>query len=1044
MRNDEALSNDFSIEETDIFKEPHELSIKEAVDKLMSGSDYVFCNNKAYSFFEILRYIKENKLDYKVFRKKWYDLLSGKFYAKEYYFDETDHLQARIATFDNFDDFFKNMHGFIYNDSYFYGYQFSDEEISKYNLDLSLLQAHTRSERNKPLFSEKYAKLVDGISISKAIKKRKKIFDYFKRRERILSLEILLDQKERFREQFENIGCNIDLNDLFYFLLIRDRKDEVKDLLIEYAKNKGFAEGPHLEYWDRKDRDYVHSSLSLGNLLINYGKETILEILKDFAGGYSEEACPAVVNWINEIVDEYEKGMLFSSIKAGFDHDSQIYYSIRTFYKNSEPVMQYSNYFETFEEFARGMNGDLSGCDLLNAPLSVNELDGYKTDRFTKFPNKEKEYRYESSKIYDGKHFIFKENWRDQNDNIILRNEINFDTFAEFGAYLDGDFSNSDFYLCDGIENLKNISNVKLDGIKVRKDVASKLNLDSEKMNESEIQTNEFLPVISNEEASINALLNKHEEDANEYESISYIADIHLQSRFKENNCQTEIDKGNVIREIAKTICEQSTSSNIICGDTSDNFKTFEEFIDCISNYNNKRNDIFNKRNDFFFVLGNHELWDFKDSKLDSVIEKYAKALQKNRMHLLQNNLFYLANINPGAQHWVEITEKELENISIEQLKSVTRCAKCILFGGIGFAGKNESFNANNRIYLDVIDREEEIRESEKFSFLYTKVVNALKGSNNLIIATHMSLKDWGGNSLKHQDGIIYIHGHDHNNYYFDDGKKRIYADNQIGYKGKEICLKQIPFDYQFDWFKDYQDGIYEISKEDYLMFNRGTNIKISFHSKFIKLYMLKRGKTYMFFRLNSKKRLEILSGGLTMSTHKHGLKYFYDRMLNYSNSIKNYLSQYDAFQKQLSSEIKKIGGLGIIHGCIIDIDFFNHLYVNPLDGRVSFYNAKTIFDKYFYPSIGSLLKSQCPSLYDNYRKLIGGNSLAILEEEKEVLTDEVIHNTSTEMYKYSRLIKNLQYLNNCNVIRSWNDDIASDVSEDNGKALIEELISLE
>ena len=306
-----------------------------------------------------------------------------------------------------------------------------------------------------------------------------------------------------------------------------------------------------------------------------------------------------------------------------------------------------------------------------------------------------------------------------------------------------------------------------------------------------------------------------------------------------------------------------------------------------------------------------------------------------------------------------------------------------------------------------------------------------------------MPLKDWGGEELKHEDGIIYLHGHDHNNYYFDDGKKRIYADNQIGYKGKTLGLKQIPFHYQFDWFKDYQDGIHEISKEDYLMFNRGMNIKISFHSKFIKLYMLKREKTYMFFGLNPKNRLEMLFGGLTMSTHKRGLKYFYDRMLNYSNSIKKYLSKYDAFQKQLSNEIQKIGGLGVIHGCIIDVNFFNHLYVNPLDGHIYFYSATTIRDKYFYPSIGSLLKSQCPSLCDNYQKLIDNNKLAILEERRETITDEAVHNTDTEMYKFSKLIKKLQYTNNCNVIRSWNDKIANDVTEDNGKVLIQELISL-
>ena len=47
--------------------------------------------------------------------------------------------------------------------------------------------------------------------------------------------------------------------------------------------------------------------------------------------------------------------------------------------------------------------------------------------------------------------------------------------------------------------------------------------------------------------------------------------------------------------------------------------------------------------------------------------------------------------------------------------------------------------------------------------------------------------------------------------------------------------------------------------------------------------------------------------------------------------------------QKNISRIIQQLGGSGKIHGCIIDIDFFNHIYVNPSNGTVRAYCAEDI-----------------------------------------------------------------------------------------------------
>ena len=57
----------------------------------------------------------------------------------------------------------------------------------------------------------------------------------------------------------------------------------------------------------------------------------------------------------------------------------------------------------------------------------------------------------------------------------------------------------------------------------------------------------------------------------------------------------------------------------------------------------------------------------------------------------------------------------------------------------------------------------------------------------------------------------------------------------------------------------------------------------------------------------------------------------------------------------------------------MIDINFVNHVYVNPIDLTIMGYWASDMIQKVVYPNIHSLLEEECPLLYANYQKLIGG-----------------------------------------------------------------------
>ena len=153
----------------------------------------------------------------------------------------------------------------------------------------------------------------------------------------------------------------------------------------------------------------------------------------------------------------------------------------------------------------------------------------------------------------------------------------------------------------------------------------------------------------------------------------------------------------------------------------------------------------------------------------------------------------------------------------------------------------------------------------------------------------------------------------------------------------------------------------------------RGTNISMDFSRKVHILYMLKKNGYYCFIHKNKQGLLSILHGGTLKRFEHKGIQYYYEHMNFVIAAIKTPMDKYTAFQEKISDTIKKIGGVGRIHGCMIDINFVNHVYVNPIDLTIMGYWASDMIQKVVYPNIHSLLEEECPLLYANYQKLIGG-----------------------------------------------------------------------
>ena len=492
---------------------------------------------------------------------------------------------------------------------------------------------------------------------------------------------------------------------------------------------------------------------------------------------------------------------------------------------------------------------------------------------------------------------------------------------------------------------------------------------------------------------------------------ISYISDLHLMHRIKNAGCKSKEDVIYIIKKIIDYILFESTSLTLIGGDVSSEFSIFELFVKML------RKSVGSRRRDFVFVLGNHELWNFPGLSVDEIVDKYRTVLKENGMYLLHNDLFYRNEFDDmGIIRYDELIQSDNQAIL-----GKLRCTRLVVLGGLGFSGYNKEFNANNGVYRVTVDRNTEIQESTKFEQLYDKLIDVLV-KKNTVIFTHTPKKDWCADENYHGD-FVYVSGHTHRNMFFDDGVKRIYADNQIGYRNESPHLKSFLMDGEYDYFGDYEDGIYEITSQEYQDFSRGKNISMTFNRQVNILYMLKKNGYYCFIHKTKTGSLSMLNGGALKKLDASDVNYYYDNMDSMIAYIETPLRKYTAYQESIAEEIRKIGGRGWIHGCIIDIDYYNHVYVNPVDMTVRSYWASDIINKLVYPTVPALLKAECPELYANYLKLIEGeksNPLTVKQTKNEIalLPQEYLE---TDIYKASREIKKMQKLNS-NILTTWYD----------------------
>ena len=500
--------------------------------------------------------------------------------------------------------------------------------------------------------------------------------------------------------------------------------------------------------------------------------------------------------------------------------------------------------------------------------------------------------------------------------------------------------------------------------------------------------------------------------------TIYYISDLHLEHQFLNtfpNEKNVKLSKLNKyveqkVDEMIDGITDTCDSVLLIGGDVAHSFPIMYHFYEYLSE---------KWKGEIVSVLGNHELWNghydpnevLVPPSVDYISAQYNRTIfDKFGIIMLQNSIFTF----PGGL----IDENTILKMSEEEIKHKLGTGFIIL-GGTGFSGLCPLYNANNGLYRHTLQTvEKDMIQTERFATVYNKLSRCV-GDRRVIVLTHCPYDNWTDQPLN--ENWIYVSGHTHRNGIIRQSNGAfVLHDNQIGYSPKEFKLKAFTTAKWYDPFLPYPDGIYKISKDSYLHFNQINGIHISSFKSSNDILMLKKNKLYMFLLRDDFDRIFLLEGGKNHPLSHNDPRYYYIHIDEYYQKMKQFLKPVHDTLNAISEEVQRFGGSGYIHGSIVDITPFTHLYLNIEDSSIIPYFANNIVDKYVYSNVTNLLYDKAPTLLPDYNIIQKSEKLPILKK----VNYNYQYFPDTSIYNPSNKLRAIQYMFDNNVIRTWYDDL--------------------
>lgn len=1018
------------------------ISIKDYIKQI--NSNKIDCFDIPREFqnnIEIIKAARKKKLRYT--DKSGYNFLSKTFFVDEIWLKrhkegkDIVYEEKKIkSTFLSFGEYYDFLEGKVYENSCYYQYTFSKQEIELYNLNVNML--NTSAFIQDKLSDYSFDILYNEQEEKNKLKEQKSKQAFIQRKKWLHKFLSCKTYEEFYSvvSRYKKSSCQDDIK-FYFYMFIQHNKEKAFNIIMQFISTGEYPSRSIEQFLCQiYDRNLLRSTYKYqgGDQSTNSRHNSkYKKLLKKFDS-------TLVLDWQaleHKPSEEELKDFIITNFicRYGLGYDtSTCFFCIPIECRRYIDKKLDSSfcggllYFETFDEFVNYLGGNLSGCDLSQMPFDKSiDFSLYTIDENTKLPSEKGTditVAYEEVfKVFnknDNK-FVVTKKWYNKNNKCLLDFHREFDYFCDFTFFLGNDLSGSNLGECDGIENLNNIDNILLKNATLQSAAADKLGIVYDKF-EYKHSTN-FALVELNETQSLPKLQENRETlnyDANQEMlkhnyKVYYISDLHLVHRVHNAKCKSEVDIiqlfTKLITNLKKDISyDYSESVLLIGGDTSSDFNLFEMFVNILAEKISVP---------IIFILGNHELWDGDSCEVNEIIKDYRCLIENKGMHLIQNELLYITgDIYNRTINTISATDILTKDKS--QIRECIKTSRLIIFGGIGYSGYNNNFNANNGIYRGALNREQEIIETSVIENLYNHICEYLP-DRDIIIFTHMPLTDWCLNS-EYKPNYIYISGHTHRNYFYDDGDIHIYSDNQIGYLTENPRLKHLYINCDYDYFVDYDDGIYPITRGQYVDFMRGKNFNMEFNREINELLMLKKNGYYCFIHKAKNKKLSILNGGAWKGLMYTDINYYYDNMDIVIDFLNSPLTAYTKIQKEISSEIIKIGGSGKIHGCIIDIDFYNHVYVNPSDLKITGYWASDIINKVVYDSIPKLLEERCPQIFSQYQSQLQStkrlNEISIYAINDNVLSKKINY-VETDIYQMSREIKKMQKLQS-NILSYW------------------------
>lgn len=390
-------------------------------------------------------------------------------------------------------------------------------------------------------------------------------------------------------------------------------------------------------------------------------------------------------------------------------------------------------------------------------------------------------------------------------------------------------------------------------------------------------------------------------------------------------------------------------------------------------------------------ILGNHELFDFDN--VDEGVSWYKGKLDALGVNLLHN----------------------------ECLESDTY----IVYGGVGFAGYNDVFNATRIRSTTGFTREDELCETKFFESGYKKALDhAVQSSKCFICLSHYPVNSC---IQKTDKEAIYFSGHTHRNSSLLTQDTLWIFDNQIGNRVESFLFKQYGTCVTPNPFISYEDGYYEITLTQYLQYQTYINERVFRYKLLTKalnkgqLYLFKNTGFYAFILRKENCGMYIVKGGMyTRITTSSDISELYNSFLAMCTYYVDSLYDFRIYQLKISEILKSNGFSGEIHGCIVDFDFYNHVMCDFSDGSLKFYYSPELGISTQFKSFSEMIsfnidRSSLPCWKDAYTK---SNLISTLNSSL-IVSDQSKAGTALN-YSASRRMRSLQRLFDKHTLREF------------------------